>query len=77
MYPIDVFQTFRFQIYMQVWNDETIEQQKQFIQWTTRLPEEIKMPHLICRRSLIGDKKLISVESEHSMRHGHSLMVSS
>ena len=26
MYPIDVFQTFRFQIYMQVWNDETIEQ---------------------------------------------------
>ena len=35
MYPIDVFQTFRFQIYKQVLNDETIEQQKQFIQWTT------------------------------------------
>ena len=44
MYPLDVFQTFRFQIYMQVLNDETLEQQKQFIQWTTRLPEHIKMP---------------------------------
>ena len=44
MYRIDVFQTFRFQIYMQVLNDETIEQQKQFIQWTTRLLGQIKMP---------------------------------
>ena len=43
MNPIDVFQTFRFQIYMEVLNDETIEQQNQFIQWTTRLPEQIKM----------------------------------
>ena len=45
MYPIDVFQTFRFQIYMQVLNDETIEQQKQFIQWATRLSEQIKMQY--------------------------------
>ena len=45
MYPIDVFQTFRFQIYMQVLNDETIDQQKQFIQWATRLPEQIKMQY--------------------------------
>ena len=44
MYPIDVFQTFMFQIYMQVLNDETIEQQNQFSQWTTRLLEQIKMP---------------------------------
>ena len=43
MNPIDVFQTFRFQIYMEVLNDETIEQQNQFIQWTTRLPGQIKM----------------------------------
>ena len=45
MYPIDFFQTFRFQIYMQVLNEETIEQQKQFIQWATRLPEQIKMQY--------------------------------
>ena len=45
MYPIDVFQTVRLQIYMQVLSDETIEQQKQFIQWTTRLPEQIKMQY--------------------------------
>ena len=43
MYPIDVFQTFRVQIYMQVLNDETTELQNKFIQWTTRLPEQIKM----------------------------------
>ena len=45
MYPIDVFQTFRFQIYMEVLNDDTIELQNKFIQWTTRIPEQIKMQY--------------------------------
>ena len=41
MYPIDVFEILV--SILQVVNDETTELQKKFIQWTTRLPEQIKM----------------------------------
>ena len=34
MYPIDVFQTVRFQIYMQVLNDETIELKNKYAHHT-------------------------------------------
>ena len=43
MYPIDVFEILVSNL--QMLNDETTELQNKFIQWTTRLPEQIKMQH--------------------------------
>ena len=42
MYPIAVFEILVSDL--QMLNDETTELQNKFIQWTTRLPEQIKMP---------------------------------
>ena len=41
MYPIDVFEILVSNL--QMLNDETTELQNKFIQWTNRLPKQIKM----------------------------------
>ena len=43
MYPIDVFEILVSNL--QMLNDETTELQNKFIQWTTRLPEQIRMQY--------------------------------
>ena len=43
MYPIDIFEILISNL--QMLNDENTELQNKFIQWTTRLPEQIKMQY--------------------------------
>ena len=43
MHPIDVFEILVSNL--QMLNDENTELQSKFVQWTTRLPEQIKMQY--------------------------------